>query len=145
MSNQEESKKEDTSYVDIGFIDPEDLISFIPEEPTEPSKETAEFVSKLEDVIENPEKYVRVSKEFEDNIHAYVSKKQEDTRGRLAIIYTIFTFVIFLLGFVVAVLDAQNSGRSIIDNLQIILPLLSGIFLGTLGFVIGYYFRKSEE
>lgn len=74
-----------------------------------------------------------------------ILKQREDTRGRLAIIYTIATFVMFILGFVVAVLDAVWRQVSIAETLGAILPLISGIFLGTLGFVLGYYFRKSED
>lgn len=74
-----------------------------------------------------------------------ILKQREDTRGRLAIIYTIATFVMFILGFVVAVLDAVWRQVSIAETLGSILPLISGIFLGTLGFVLGYYFRKSED
>ena len=74
-----------------------------------------------------------------------LDEKREDTRGRLAMIYTICTFIMFILGFAVAILDAAVRGTSIIDNLTKILPLLSGIFLGSLGFVLGYYFRKLEQ
>jgi len=73
-----------------------------------------------------------------------VEEKREDTRGRLAIIYTVATFLMFILGFVVAIIDAIIGNKSIIDGLATILPLISGIFLGSLGFVLGYYFRKSE-
>jgi hypothetical protein len=50
----------------------------------------------------------------------------------------------FLLGFLVAIVDALLGQKSIVDGLSTILPLISGIFLGSLGFVLGYYFRKSE-
>lgn len=73
-----------------------------------------------------------------------IEEKREDTRGRLAIIYTLATFLMFVLGFVVAIIDAAIGHKSIIDGLATILPLISGIFLGSLGFVLGYYFRKSE-
>lgn len=73
-----------------------------------------------------------------------IENKREDTRGRLAIIYTVATFSMFFLGFVAALLDAWLRGSSIVDNLSTILPLISGIFLGSLGFVLGYYFRKAE-
>jgi hypothetical protein len=73
-----------------------------------------------------------------------IESKREDTRGRLALVYTIATFLMFLLGFVVAVVDAAIRETSIVDNLTKVLPLLSGIFLGSLGFVLGYYFRKVE-
>ncbi len=74
-----------------------------------------------------------------------VEEKREDTRGRLAIIYTVATFLMFILGFLVAIIDAIIGNKSIIDGLATILPLISGIFLGSLGFVLGYYFRKEED
>lgn len=73
-----------------------------------------------------------------------IRRRREDTRGLLAVIYTMATFAIFILGFVVAILDAAWRQTSIIENLTTILPLISGIFLGSLGFVLGYYFRKIE-
>lgn len=93
-----------------------------------------------------PEDYADYSPQgFIDSDQLNISNKREDTRGRLAIIYTVSTFIVFLLGFIVSILDAQWRQTSIIDNLTKILPLLSGIFLGTLGFVLGYYFRKGQE
>lgn len=83
-------------------------------------------------------------KGFIDPESLTLNNKREDTRGRLAIIYTVATFIMFGLGFLVSVLDAFWRQVSIIDNLATILPLLSGIFLGSLGFVLGYYFRKLE-
>lgn len=76
---------------------------------------------------------------------ATILQRRENTRGILAILYTIATFIMFLLGFVVAILDAQWRQVSIVETLTNILPLISGIFLGTLGFVLGYYFRQTEE
>ncbi|MBL8014732.1 MAG: hypothetical protein JNK26_00910 [Candidatus Doudnabacteria bacterium] len=73
-----------------------------------------------------------------------ISRRREDTRGRLAIIYTLATFAMFVLGFAVSVLDAIWRNVSIVQNLGVVLPLISGLFLGTLGFVLGYYFRKME-
>lgn len=78
------------------------------------------------------------------NDEIMIQTKREDVRGRLAVIYVAATFVMFILGFAVSILDAAWRQVSVVENLQIILPLLSGIFLGTLGFVLGYYFRKSE-
>jgi hypothetical protein len=74
-----------------------------------------------------------------------VFEKREDTRSRLALIYTILTFLVFFFGMIIAVLDGIHRDVSIIDNLEVIIPLISGVFLGTLGFVLGYYFRKGEE
>lgn len=74
-----------------------------------------------------------------------VIEKQEDTRSRLAIIYLIATFLVFVLGMALAVIDGIVRQVSIVENLKEILSLISGIFLGTLGFVLGYYFRKGDE
>jgi hypothetical protein len=74
-----------------------------------------------------------------------VIEKREDTRGRLALIYTLATFGVFFFGMIVAVIDGLVRDVSIIENMKEILPLISGIFLGTLGFILGYYFRKGEE
>lgn len=79
------------------------------------------------------------------NDEIMIQNKREDIRGRLAVIYVAATFVMFILGFAVSIIDAAWRQVSVIENLRIVLPLLSGIFLGTLGFVLGYYFRKSEN
>lgn len=119
---------------------------------TDLSKNSAilEEIDSSEDVEDFPEDYPDYySSEMNEYLveHEAVNilKQREDTRGRLAIIYTIATFVMFILGFVVAVLDAAWRQVSIAETLGAILPLISGIFLGTLGFVLGYYFRKSED
>lgn len=137
--------KDDDNNFDVNFLDPEDIIKFIPDEEL-----TREEIDKIESIStylesENEESQGMISKEFEENALDYVTKRAEDTRGRLAIIYTISTFIIFILGFIVSVLDSILRSTSIIQNLQVVLPLLSGIFLGLLGFVVGYYFRKEEE
>lgn len=74
-----------------------------------------------------------------------VFKKREDTRSRLALMYTIFTFIVFIFAMFIAILDGLVRKVSIIDNLSVVIPLISGVFLGTLGFVLGYYFRREEE
>ncbi len=71
--------------------------------------------------------------------------KREDTKSRLAIIYTTLTFLVFFTVMGIVVLDGLARKVSIIDNLEVVIPLISGVFLGTLGFVLGYYFRKGEE
>lgn len=91
-----------------------------------------------------PDYYTSVEQELVDRNAINILTRREDVRGTLAIMYTIATFVMFSLGFVVAILDAAWRQVSIVDNLTTILPLISGIFLGTLGFVLGYYFRKVE-
>lgn len=74
-----------------------------------------------------------------------IKEKREDTRGRLAVLYTAATFMMFVLGFVVSIIDSLLRDTSIVENLVTLLPMISGIFLGSLGFVLGYYFRKSED
>ncbi|MDQ6985497.1 MAG: hypothetical protein Q9M91_04805 [Candidatus Dojkabacteria bacterium] len=74
-----------------------------------------------------------------------IIRKREDTRSTLAIIYTLAIFSVFFLGTLIAVVDGLNRDVSIIDNLKEIIPLISGVFLGSLGFVLGYYFRKGED
>lgn len=74
-----------------------------------------------------------------------VEHKREDTRGRLAIIYTLATFVVFLVVIAIAVFDGVVRKVSIIDNLKDVIPVISGVFLGTLGFVLGYYFKNGED
>lgn len=74
-----------------------------------------------------------------------IQSKREDTRGRLAMVYTVATFLVFGLGFIVAVIDGVLTQTSIVDKLTTLIPLISGVFLGTLGFVLGYYFRRAED
>lgn len=71
--------------------------------------------------------------------------KREDVRGQLAIIYTVATFGMFVMTFLVSILDALLRETSIVDSLSTLIPLVSGVFLGSLGFVLGYYFRKVED
>lgn len=155
LKNNMDNDNKDTSdkrLNRIEFIDPNDLIKFI--EDTNSSKDLKKVKSQEnEDVTDelsnNLDEYDNEELYYTDKIDEeskdYVVKRQEDTRGRLAIIYTISTFLIFLLTFIVAILDSILRNTSIIDNLTSILPIVSGIFLGSLGFVIGYYFRKGDN
>lgn len=109
----------------------------------------------IQDILDNPEDYPDyfVSGDYQSKLgHTLAEEgainiltKREDFRGRLAIIYTVATFSMFVLGFLVAILDSALTGSSLVQNLASILPLISGIFLGTLGFVLGYYFRQVES
>ncbi len=126
----------------IEFVDPDELIKFIEEGQED------------QDLENTPDDSIQADQTSSDLTYAdkileeateYVVKKQEDTRGKLAVLYTTFTFIVFILGIFICVLDGIIRQVSIIDNLTSVLPLLSGIFLGTLGFVIGYYFRKDNE
>ncbi len=154
MKELNEDKKD---YIDISFIDPEDFIRFISDEKGEyPSQVEEDDLdeSDAEEEKTTKEEFLEefkvvptdVSEEIKKESSVdYVIKSQEDTRGKLALIYTLATFLMFILGFAVAVLDGLSRQVSIVDNLEKVLPLLSGIFLGSLGFVLGYYFRKAEE
>lgn len=132
----------------IEFIDPDEFIRFIEEGDLDSDKEATASAPSIDLSEEQPEDELEPELTYTDRIAGeaveYVVKKQEDTRGRLAVIYTLCTFLIFIIGIVIAVLDGILRQVSIVDNLSKVLPLLSGIFLGTLGFVIGYYFRKDE-
>lgn len=120
----EYSSKNPLEY-EVEFIDPEELEEF--------------SESGTENIEEIPAKITEeISKD-------YVIKSQESTRGNLAIIFTVGTFIIFIFAFIVSIIEALISKGSIIANLNSILPLISSIFLGLLGFIIGYYFRKGEE
>ncbi len=112
-------------------------------------KVNSEDLDILDDDSQYPEDYPDY---FPSGIVEYLAKKdetnilskREDTRGRLALVYTVATFGIFVLGFIAAIIDAAVTGNSVVENLMQLLPLISGIFLGTLGFVLGYYFRRAE-
>lgn len=128
----------------IDFVDPDELIKFIEEgqEESDLDIDVPSPESDQEDINEPQD--MAFADKIAEEASEYVVKKQEDIRGRLAVLYTVFTFLIFILGIFICVLDGIVRQVSIIDNLSAVLPLLSGIFLGTLGFVIGYYFRKDE-
>ncbi len=154
MSDKQKQEK-------IIFIDPNDLIGFVQEgteddidmdnasddsssekgiiNTTTLSDDDDNFLTE-DELTELFEK--KYSKEIDE---IKILKKRENTRGVLAVLYTMLTFLIFGIGMLVATLDGLNRDVSIIDNMQEILPLLSGIFLGSLGFVLGYYFRKGDE
>lgn len=75
------------------------------------------------------------------NILDPISTKKEDTRGRLALFFVGGFFFILSLGMILA---GVSEGDKITDAKDILLTI-SGILSGPLGFVIGYYFRSSEE
>lgn len=160
MENQDKTNQ-------IVFIDPDELIQFVEEgshDFNEPSEAESKPNSEEEQVTSAPiqneevddedddeylsdEEFEKIfEKKYSDEMDkSNILKKRESTRGTLAIIYTLFTFLIFGVGILVATLDGINRDVSIIDNLKEILPLISGIFLGSLGFVLGYYFRRGDE
>jgi nitrogen fixation/metabolism regulation signal transduction histidine kinase len=134
--NNSEKKTTDQEY-DIAFIDPNEIIEFIQDH----SEDDVDLNDPTEEEVDDPLLYT--TQIIEDS-KEYVTKRQEDTRGKLAIIYTLCTFGIFLLMITVAVLDGVLRKVSIIENLTTLIPLISGVFLGSLGFVLGYYFKKED-
>lgn len=70
-----------------------------------------------------------------------IRNKREDVRGQLAIIYTVATFMMFVFTFIVAVIDGLLRQTSIVDSLTTLIPLVSGVFLGSLGFVLQQSFH----
>lgn len=124
----------------IEFFDPEQLVAFSPDKNIQLTEEEDESSEAQDQVIILDDDYY--ASEIEKT---KILKKREDFRGTLALVYTVSTFLLFLIAMVIAVIDGINRDVSIIENLERLLPLLSGIFLGTLGFVLGYYFRKSYD
>lgn len=70
-----------------------------------------------------------------------ISVRKEDTRGRLAIFFLLGFFFLLFAGMVLAAWDSTDKLTSIKE----VALTLSGILSGPLGFVIGYYFRSSED
>lgn len=132
-----EYEKEEMDDID-SLIDPEILDEEFDDGYDQGYNDTSDEIS--ESLVLEDKKDTIVSKN-----ENYIYSKGEDTRSRLATLYTVLTFLIFFLGMFIAVLDGLVRRVSIIDNLEIVIPLISGVFLGTLGFVLGYYFRKEEE
>lgn len=157
MSNIPNHKENEDTYdtLSVGFFDPNELIGFEPDPnisskkenltilPHSPKSKWDRFISDSKKVV--PRDKLEYSSLLKDSANDYVIKKQEDIRGKLALIYTVATFTIFLVGILICVIDGISRKVSIIDNMKDLLPLLSGIFLGSLGFVLGYYFKKGEE
>lgn len=137
MSNA--SNQIDQQVQEIEFIDPNEFIEFIQDENLDLDSTESEL-SEQSASVETP-----VADRLREISSEYITRKREDTRERLATIYISATFVLFFLVIIVSVIDGIARGVSIVDNLSTILPVLSGIFLGTLGFILGYYFRKGED
>lgn len=135
------------------FIDPNDLLDVLDsneEVPAAAATDDPDPAEDLEDEIElsyedGLSDGINSASSFTELNEDSVLEKREDTRSRLALIYTLATFFVFVLGMLIAVLDGLNRDVSIIENLSEIIPLISGVFLGSLGFVLGYYFRKGDE
>lgn len=113
---------------------PKSNIEFL-EEPEDENKDNIEFES------------IEVVPELDENerIGINIVEKQEDTRGRIAQYFIIGFFICIIgVGIAALVIETQD-GKSRIDNLREAVLTISGVLSGPLGFIIGYYFRKSEE
>jgi hypothetical protein len=84
--------------------------------------------------------------EFEPKSLSFnVVEKQEDTRGRLALVFLIGFFVCLIGVSIVALFGDTPEGETKVDVLREAVLAVSGVLSGPLGFIIGYYFRKTEE
>ena len=68
------------------------------------------------------------------------SDKRENTRSTIAMIYVCAFFAIIIAVFVVG----SCKGYSV-DEYKDMLVAVSGILSGPLGFIVGYYFKASQE
>lgn len=111
-----------------------------PELEYEPDFEVTHLpVGELEDIgVENVEKLpeVQKSKPFVD-----LKQKREGTRGFFSIIFLGGFIFLLTLGMVLGFFMDGNQ----LDNTREILLTIAGILSGPMGFVVGYYFRRSEE
>ena len=79
--------------------------------------------------------------EVEDKSFVKVTEKREVTRSTFALIFLVGFIILLSLGMVLGFLMEGDQ----LNNTQEILLTISGILSGPLGFVVGYYFRRSEE
>lgn len=79
--------------------------------------------------------------EIENKSFIKVKEKREVTRSTFALIFLIGFIILLSLGMVLGFMMEGDQ----LNNTQEILLTISGILSGPLGFVVGYYFRRSEE
>lgn len=133
------NKKSDTF---IQFIDPEELIEFIPDSDLG----SVEMESEDENIeVLGTSDPMRITESIKVDAESYAIVKKEDTRGRLAIIYTVATLLIFVFVILLSFIESIINKTSLVANLTQIIPLISGVLFGTLGFVLGYYFRNDTN
>jgi hypothetical protein len=132
----------------IEFIDPDELIEFIPDENLGKGTNSLDVDESEEDsdieVLGTPHP-LKIAESIKEDAEAYSIVKKEDTRGRLAIIYTVATLLIFVFVILLSFIESLVNKTSLVDNLTKIIPLISGVLFGTLGFVLGYYFRNENN
>ncbi|MBN1331971.1 hypothetical protein JW978_03745 [Candidatus Dojkabacteria bacterium] len=79
--------------------------------------------------------------EIENQTFLKVKEKREVTRSTFALIFLIGFIILMCLGMILGFFMEGDQ----LNNTQEVLLTISGILSGPLGFVVGYYFRKSEE
>lgn len=102
--------------------------------------------STLEDFeVEEVELVPDIDESKKSEVSVNVIEKREDTRGRLAQLFLYGFFICFIGVSIASFFVDPGEGKSSIDSLREAVLTISGILSGPLGFIIGYYFRKSEE
>ncbi|KKQ36191.1 MAG: hypothetical protein US52_C0006G0021 [candidate division WS6 bacterium GW2011_GWA2_37_6] len=107
---------------------------------SEPDFEVVQMpVDQLEDIgVSEIEKVPEVS---EDKAYVQIKQKREGARNSFAIIFLVGFLILLFVAMVIGFLMEGDQ----LDNTKEILLTISGILSGPMGFVIGYYFRRSEE
>lgn len=112
----------------------------VPKVEFEPDFEVVQMpVERLDEIgIEEVEQIPEIEK---DKSYIQIRQKREGVRGHFAIIFLVGFLVLLIIGMVLGFLMDGNQ----LDNTREIILTISGILSGPLGFVIGYYFKSSEE
>ena len=107
----------------------------------------AEAPTTLEEQKENTQPEAYVTPKSSGQSHPDVSnaadgtgEKKEHTRSRMAILFVLGFFAILFLCFVYAIMVGATLG-DLKDTLVGVIGALSGI----LGFIVGYYYKTSQE
>lgn len=79
--------------------------------------------------------------EVENKTFVRVKEKREFTRSTFALIFLVGFIILLGLGMLLGFFMEGDQ----LNNTQEVMLTISGILSGPLGFVVGYYFRRSEE
>ncbi|MBD3281001.1 hypothetical protein GF389_05825 [Candidatus Dojkabacteria bacterium] len=79
--------------------------------------------------------------EIDSRTFVKVKEKREITRSTFALIFLVGFLILLALGLILGFFMEGDQ----LSNTQEVLLTISGILSGPLGFVVGYYFRRSEE
>ncbi len=167
MNNDIEIKQEDSNLRPAGLLKPQNVIEYVANLPAlETSSKNSNIPATLEvdESLTSDDLEEESDQSYEEGLMAGIEaasdapdseiakvdqdsvlEKRENTRSTLAIVFTLATFGVFVIAMIISVIDGLNRNVSIIDNIAQIIPIISGVFLGSLGFVLGYYFRKGDE